>query len=161
MPAFPQLSADDIHNISQFLKMQVELAANRGTYGSTYGDLRNKVTGDPAAGAAFFKANCTSCHSATGDLAKIGSKFQQAAQLQSALPLAHDARPNQGNRNRPLGRKVSGNHGEERRFHRLSARRLGRISTSGRKTKSRWKSKTRCRATAHCSPSTPTPTSTT
>ncbi len=82
MPAFPQLSADDIHNIGQYLKMQVELAANRGTYGSTYGDLRNKVTGDPAAGAAFFKANCVACHSATGDLAKIGSKFQQAAQLQ-------------------------------------------------------------------------------
>ncbi len=82
MPAFPQLSADDIHNIGQYLKMQVELAANRGTYGSTYGDLRNKVTGDAAAGAAFFKTNCTQCHSATGDLAKIGSKFQQAAQLQ-------------------------------------------------------------------------------
>src|SRR5580704_2683913 len=38
MPAFPQLSADDIHNIGQYLKQQVELAANRGTYGSTYGD---------------------------------------------------------------------------------------------------------------------------
>jgi len=83
MPAFPQLSADDIHNIGQYLKLQIELAANRGTYGSTYGDLRNKVTGDAAAGAAFFNANCTSCHSATGDLAKIGSRFQQAAQLQS------------------------------------------------------------------------------
>jgi mono/diheme cytochrome c family protein len=82
MPGFPQLSADDIHNIGQYLKQQVELAANRGTYGSTYGDLRNKVTGDAAAGAAFFKTNCTSCHSATGDLAKIGAKFQQAAQLQ-------------------------------------------------------------------------------
>jgi len=62
--------------------MQVELAANRGTYGQTYGDLRNAVTGDAKQGAAFFNANCTSCHSATGDLAKIGSKFQQAAQLQ-------------------------------------------------------------------------------
>jgi mono/diheme cytochrome c family protein len=82
MPAFPQLSAADIHNIGQYLKMQVELAANRGTYGSTYGDLRNKVTGDPAAGEAFFKANCTACHNPTGDLAHIGSKFRQAAQLQ-------------------------------------------------------------------------------
>ena len=85
---FPQLSQDDIYNISQFLHLQVELAANRGTYGQTYGDLRNKVTGDPKQGEAFFKANCTECHSATGDLAKIGSKFQQAIAIAVALPLA-------------------------------------------------------------------------
>ena len=82
MPAFPQLSQAEIHSISQYLKMQIELAANRGTYNQTYGDLRNKVTGDPKQGEAFFKANCTGCHSASGDLAKVGSKFQQAAQLQ-------------------------------------------------------------------------------
>jgi cytochrome c oxidase cbb3-type subunit 3 len=82
MPGFPQLSDADIHSISQFLKLQVELAANRGTYGQTYGDLRNKVTGDPAQGQAFFQANCTGCHSPAGDLAHIGSKFQQASQLQ-------------------------------------------------------------------------------
>ncbi len=82
MPAFPNLSQDDIHNIAQFLHLQVELAANRGTYGQTYGDLRNKVTGDATAGKAFFDANCTKCHSATGDMAKIGGKFGQAQQLQ-------------------------------------------------------------------------------
>src|SRR5579872_959705 len=68
MPAFPQLSDADIHSISQFLKLQVELAANRGTYGQTYGDLLNKWSGDHREGEAFFKANCTACHSATGDL---------------------------------------------------------------------------------------------
>jgi len=109
MPAFPQLSADDIHNISQFLKMQVELAANRGTYGSTYGDLRNKVTGDPAAGAAFFKTNCVSCHSATGDLAKIGSKFQQAAQLQSRFLWPTTPGPTKATVTAPSGEKVTGN----------------------------------------------------
>jgi cytochrome c oxidase cbb3-type subunit 3 len=82
MPAFPQLTPAEIHSISQYLKMQVELAANRGTYSQTYGDLRNKVTGDSRQGEVFFKTNCTGCHSSTGDLAKIGSKFQQAAQLQ-------------------------------------------------------------------------------
>lgn len=83
MPPFPSLSQDDIYNISQYLHMQVELAANRGTYGQTYGDLRNKVTGDAGKGKAFFQANCTGCHQATGDMAKIGAKFAQAAQLQS------------------------------------------------------------------------------
>jgi cytochrome c oxidase cbb3-type subunit III len=82
MPPFPSLSQDEIYNLSQYLKLQVELAANRGTYSQSYGDLRNKVTGDPKAGEAFFRTNCTGCHSASGDMAKIGSKFQQAAQLQ-------------------------------------------------------------------------------
>jgi cytochrome c oxidase cbb3-type subunit 3 len=120
MPAFPQLSADDIHNISQYLKQQVELAANRGTYGSTYGDLRNKVTGDATAGAAFFKANCTACHSATGDLAKIGSKFQQAAQLQARFlwPAAggRGGAAVKATVTTPSGTKVTGNIAKEDDF---------------------------------------------
>jgi cytochrome c oxidase cbb3-type subunit 3 len=82
MPPFPALSQDDVYNISQYLKLQVELAANPGTYSQTYGDIRDKVTGDLKSGEAFFQGNCTKCHSAAGDLAKIGSKFQHAAQLQ-------------------------------------------------------------------------------
>jgi cytochrome c oxidase cbb3-type subunit 3 len=84
MPAFPSLSRqDDIHNISQFLKMQVELTANRGTYGQTYNSLCGQTSGDPRKGQEFFEANCVACHSATGDLAKIGAKFPQVAILQS------------------------------------------------------------------------------
>ncbi len=85
MPGFPALSQDDLYNISQYLHLQVELAANRGTYGTTYGALRNTVSGDPAKGEAFFKGagGCTQCHSITGDLAKIGSKFPQASGMQS------------------------------------------------------------------------------
>jgi cytochrome c oxidase cbb3-type subunit III len=83
MPPFPQLSADDIHNISQFLKMQVELTANRGTYGKTYSSERAKASGDAQKGQEFFAANCVSCHSATGDLATIGAKFPQAATMQA------------------------------------------------------------------------------
>src|SRR5215475_14838912 len=41
MPAFPKLSQEDVFLISQYLKMQIELAANRGTYGATYSELRN------------------------------------------------------------------------------------------------------------------------
>ncbi len=108
MPPFPQLSAEAIHNISQFLKMQVELAANRGTYGSTYGDLRNKVTGDPKAGEAFFRTNCTSCHSATGDLAKIGGKFQQAAQLQQRFLWPAPGGPAKATVTTASGEKISG-----------------------------------------------------
>jgi cytochrome c oxidase cbb3-type subunit III len=108
MPAFPQLSGSEIHSISQYLKMQVELAANRGTYGSTYGDLRNKVTGDPQKGEAFFKANCTGCHSVTGDLAKIGSKFQQASQLQQRFLWPADPGPVKATVIDSSGEKFSG-----------------------------------------------------
>ena len=83
MPQFPKLSQDEVFNIAQFLQLQIELAANRGTYGSTYGNMRNQVTGDAKKGEAFFQTNCTSCHSTTGDLAKIGTKFPQIAALKN------------------------------------------------------------------------------
>jgi mono/diheme cytochrome c family protein len=83
MPPFPQLSHDQIHDIAQYLKLQVELAANRGTYGETYSGLKNQISGDPKKGETFFQANCVSCHSITGDLARIGSKFPQASVMQS------------------------------------------------------------------------------
>ncbi len=85
MPAFPNLSKDEIYNISQYLKLQVELTTNRGTYNSQYAELRNKTSGDPKKGAEFFasEGGCTQCHSVTGDLAKIGTKFQQPALMQA------------------------------------------------------------------------------
>ncbi len=85
MPAFPSLSQDDLYNISQYIHLQVELAANRGTYGATYGALRNEVSGDAKKGEEFFSGagGCAKCHSITGDLAKIGAKYSQASAMQS------------------------------------------------------------------------------
>jgi cytochrome c oxidase cbb3-type subunit 3 len=87
MPGFASLSQDDLYNISQYIHLQVELAANRGTYGATYGALRNEVSGDVVKGEQFFRGagGCTGCHSITGDLAKIGTKFPQASAMQSRL----------------------------------------------------------------------------
>ncbi|HEY3836589.1 MAG TPA: c-type cytochrome [Bryobacteraceae bacterium] len=116
MPGFPQLSQAQIHSIAQFLKMQVELAANRGTYGQTYNDLRNKITGDPQKGAAFFKANCTACHSATGDLAKIGDKFQQPSQLQQRFLWPASFGPAHATVTTRSGEKVSGTISREDDF---------------------------------------------
>ena len=108
MPPFPALSTDEIYSIVQFLKLQIELAANRGTYGQTYGDLRNKVTGDAQAGAAFFKTNCIACHAATGDLAKIGAKFQQAQQLQQRFLWPAPTGPAKVTVTTPDGKRVVG-----------------------------------------------------
>lgn len=116
MPAFPQLTDAEIHSIAQFLKMQVELAANRGTYGQTYAALRNEVTGDPKQGEAFFQANCTSCHSATGDLAKIGDKYRQASQLQQRFLWPATPGPSKVTVTTASGEKIAGSLSKEDDF---------------------------------------------
>jgi cytochrome c oxidase cbb3-type subunit 3 len=108
MPAFPSLSADDVHNIGQYLKLQVELAANRGTYGATYAATRNQTSGDPKKGEAFFAGNCKSCHSATGDLAKVGAKFPQAVTLQSRWIWPTTPGPQKATVTTASGEKVAG-----------------------------------------------------
>ena len=72
MPAYPNLTESQTYDIAQFLHLQVELAANRGTY-----KRLNVVSGDAKKGEAYFKGagKCNTCHSITGDLAKIGSKY--------------------------------------------------------------------------------------
>ena len=109
MPGFPALSQDDLYNIAQYLHLQVELTANRGTYSATYGALRNQISGDARKGEAFFNGSCNSCHSATGDLTKIGAKYPQAAVLQSrflwpATPGAETA----ATVTTPSGQKITG-----------------------------------------------------
>jgi len=79
MPPFPNLSETQIYEIAEYIHLQVELAANRGTYNQTYNDLRSRTSGDPAAGRQFFKSNCAGCHSETGDLRTIGTRYPQAA----------------------------------------------------------------------------------
>jgi len=76
MPAFPNFSEGQLYDIAQFLHLQVELVANRGLY-----KRLNVVTGDAKAGEAYFNGagGCNSCHSVTGDLAKVGAKYQPEA----------------------------------------------------------------------------------
>jgi mono/diheme cytochrome c family protein len=73
MPAFSGFSEGQLYDIAQFLHLQVELVANRGLY-----KRLNVVTGDARAGEAWFNGagGCKSCHSVTGDLAHLGTKYQ-------------------------------------------------------------------------------------
>ena len=73
MPAFPNFTPAELADIAQFLHLQVELVANRGTY-----KRLNVVTGNATAGAAYFNGagGCHNCHSVTGDLAHIGSRYE-------------------------------------------------------------------------------------
>jgi cytochrome c oxidase cbb3-type subunit 3 len=72
MPAFPAFAEGQLYDLAQYLHLQVELVANRGTY-----KRLNVVTGDAGAGAAYFNGagGCQACHSVTGDLAHIGTKY--------------------------------------------------------------------------------------
>lgn len=81
MPAFPSLTKEEIADVAAFLHQQIELAANRGTY-----QLQNIVTGNAQAGEQYFKGagGCTGCHSVTGDLTHVASKYQPA-ELQAAF----------------------------------------------------------------------------
>lgn len=111
MPGFPNLSQDEIYSIAQYIHLQVELAANRGTYGATYGSLRNKTSGDAKRGEEFFNGagGCKNCHSATGDLAKIGSKFGQASTMQSRFLWPATPGPAKAKVTTASGETVSGN----------------------------------------------------
>jgi mono/diheme cytochrome c family protein len=110
MPAFPNLSAADLKNIAQYIHLQVELAANRGSYGATYAALRNQTTGDPQKGEEFFNGagGCKNCHSVAGDLAKIGARFPQAAALQSRFLWPTQSGPQKVTITLPSGQTVSG-----------------------------------------------------
>jgi cytochrome c oxidase cbb3-type subunit 3 len=71
MPKF-DLSQQQIQDIATFLHQRVQDAALRDTY-----KILNIVDGNAEAGQAYFSGagHCTTCHSVTGDLAHIGSKY--------------------------------------------------------------------------------------
>ena len=74
MPAFPNLTDAQIHDVALFLLKRTQEAANRMEY-----KILNIVTGDPKAGEAYFGTHCASCHSGSGDLAHIATKFEPVA----------------------------------------------------------------------------------
>jgi cytochrome c oxidase cbb3-type subunit III len=73
MPAFSALSAEQIADISAFLHSLAADVKNRFAY--KIGDV---ITGDAQNGAAFFNGDghCGSCHSVTGDLAHVATKYE-------------------------------------------------------------------------------------
>jgi mono/diheme cytochrome c family protein len=73
------LTEPQIADIIAWLHVQTYAAGHRSTY--AYQDV---VTGDPKKGEAYFNATgkCTTCHSVTGDLKGIGSRYE-AFPLQS------------------------------------------------------------------------------
>jgi len=77
MPAFKNLNAQELNAIVAFLHRQMEKSAELGG-GRRSVDPADLATGNAAAGSEYFngKGECSSCHSATGDLAGIASRLQ-------------------------------------------------------------------------------------
>lgn len=71
MPSFAQMDDSQLKDITEFLHLQIDNYANRGAY-----KVANILTGDPEKGKVMFGARCAKCHSTTGDLAHVGSKFK-------------------------------------------------------------------------------------
>jgi mono/diheme cytochrome c family protein len=72
MPGFPTLSDTERHEVAEWLHLQIENYANRGTYKN----VNDVLVGNAAKGAAYFRKNCTQCHSATGDLKGVSGRYR-------------------------------------------------------------------------------------
>ncbi len=76
MPAFATMSDEQLRDVSEFMHLQVEEVANRGTY-----QVLNVLVGNAARGHAYVIAHCMSCHSAE-TFVHIGAHYRSADQLQ-------------------------------------------------------------------------------
>lgn len=76
MPAFGTIPDDQLKDVAEFLHLQVEDVANRGTY-----QVKNILVGDASKGKQYVAAHCESCHAA-GSFDHIAGKFRSPDQLQ-------------------------------------------------------------------------------
>jgi mono/diheme cytochrome c family protein len=72
------LTSAQVQDLSHFFKEQIEATAKNREPRSP----PNVLTGDARAGKAYFEATCAKCHSITGDLANIGSRYKDPVELQ-------------------------------------------------------------------------------
>jgi len=85
MPPFPQIPDDDVKAIAEYIHSVAFTMRGQGNPPpSSEAVVLNIVVGDPAAGKRYFAAKCASCHSETGDLQGVASRYAEPVQLQNA-----------------------------------------------------------------------------
>lgn len=107
LPDHPELSGNDLRNMSHFLREQVELTS-RNRNPTTPPDV---LTGSRDAGRAFFNGagGCSGCHSPEGDLAGIGARMNPVDLQQRVLfPRSGRETPSQVTVRFPARSPVSG-----------------------------------------------------
>jgi cytochrome c oxidase cbb3-type subunit III len=82
MPAMP-LPEEDVKALAEYMHSIVFTAQPQGAPPPGAAMPLNLLVGNARAGERFFKAECASCHSITGDLAGIGSRVADIEQLQN------------------------------------------------------------------------------
>lgn len=94
-----------ITDLSHFLKQRV----NDTLRGSPFYQVQNVLTGNAAEGAAYFRGagKCSTCHSATGDLAGIAKRFDPPT-LQQRFLFPRRTKPVTVTVTPPSGAAVSG-----------------------------------------------------
>jgi cytochrome c oxidase cbb3-type subunit 3 len=93
MPPFANLSSAEVAQIVAFLHARIT-ATDSNTFrapGASFG-LSKLLTGDAVAGKQYFAAKCSSCHSATGDLAGIAKKYSPP-DLESRMLMPRAGKP--------------------------------------------------------------------
>jgi cytochrome c oxidase cbb3-type subunit 3 len=82
MPALP-LPADQVKAIAAYIHSVAAKAAGQGGPPPGPPVVLNIVVGDAAAGQKYFAANCASCHSPSGDLKGLATRYSDPVQLQT------------------------------------------------------------------------------
>ncbi|WP_263409423.1 cytochrome c [Terriglobus tenax] len=79
MPQFASLATSQVSDIVAYLHARVLATDSRETAGPKSGyQLKQLLSGDAVAGRKYFEGQggCTKCHSVTGDLAGVASRYQ-------------------------------------------------------------------------------------
>jgi cytochrome c oxidase cbb3-type subunit 3 len=86
MPAMPPLGLPqpDVIAIAEYIHSVQATSRGQGAPPAGAQVELNLLVGDANAGKAYFATKCSACHSATGDLAGLGSRITDVMQLQNA-----------------------------------------------------------------------------
>jgi len=85
MPPFPQIPDDDVKAIAEYIHSVAFTMRGQGNPPpSAEAVALNIVVGDAAAGKTYFAAKCASCHSESGDMQGVASRYSDPVQLQNA-----------------------------------------------------------------------------
>ena len=152
MPAFPNFRQTQIHSISQYLKMQIELAANRGTYGQTYGDLQKQSNRGSQAGRGLLQ----------GQLHKLPFGHRRSGENRFEIPAGGAIAaaflwplsfgPAKVTVTTSSGEKLSWNHSAGKTTSPSRSTMRPATIMYGRRIRSKWRPKIRCRAIGPCCP---------
>jgi cytochrome c oxidase cbb3-type subunit III len=82
MPAVP-IPPEDVKAIAEYIHSVVGASRGQGAPPRGSGAPPDVLVGDAAAGEKYFTSACSRCHSLTGDLQGIGSRFTEAKALQN------------------------------------------------------------------------------